>query len=69
MLQADGRYDQAEVYYRESLTMDADQLGAAAGLASLLERAGRKNEAEEFRRRAITLCPRQATKGATAVSK
>jgi tetratricopeptide (TPR) repeat protein len=69
MLQADGRYDQAEVYYRESLAMDADQLGAAAGLASLLEHAGRKSEAGEFRRRAITLCPRQATKHATAASK
>ncbi len=72
MLQADGRYEQAEVYYRESLAMDDDQLGAVAGLASLLERAGRKNEAEEFRRRAITLCPRQATKyqkAATAISK
>ena len=60
MLQAAGRYDQAETYYRESLAMDGDQLEAVVGLAHLLERIGQSTEAAQLRRRAVTLCPRQA---------
>jgi hypothetical protein len=58
LLQADGRYAQAEPYYRESLAMDGDQLEAVVGLASLLERTGRKSEAAPLRRKAVTMCPR-----------
>jgi hypothetical protein len=60
MLQIDGRYDQAEAYYRKSLAMDADQFEAVAGLARLLERTGAKSEAAQLRNKAAILCPRQA---------
>ncbi len=62
MLQAGGRSEQAESYYRESLAMDANQLDAVLGLAALLERTGRKGEAAEVRAKARRLCPRQAEK-------
>ena len=62
MLQADGRQEQAEVYYRQSLGMDGNQFEAVIGLARLLELTGRGEEAAGFRRTAAILCPRQAAK-------
>lgn len=62
MLQADGRQEQAEAYYRESLEMDGDQFEAVIGFARLLELTDRREEAEKFRRKAMILSPRQAAK-------
>jgi tetratricopeptide (TPR) repeat protein len=59
LLDADGHSDQAEVYYRESLRMDADQMDAVLGLARVLERKGQKQQAEAFQAKARKMCPRQ----------
>ena len=60
LLQADGRQEQAEAYYRQALSMDADQFDAVTGLAGLLALTGGRGEAEMLRRKAAMLSPRQA---------